>query len=148
VQVLGDLSAAEFNRLMVAITNWVSPEEGCNYCHGNGGFENDDKYTKKVARVMIAMTQRANEAWGEQHTAPDRCDLLHLPPRQARAPVRVGQDPGRPLPGALAKVPNGQNIAGPLVGYASLPSNRSTSTSPVTPRSGLPVRPRCPRATT
>jgi hypothetical protein len=38
VQVLGDISAGEFNRLMVAITNWVSPEEGCNYCHGNDGF--------------------------------------------------------------------------------------------------------------
>jgi photosynthetic reaction center cytochrome c subunit len=38
VQVLGDLSAGEFNRLMAAITAWVSPEEGCTYCHGNDGF--------------------------------------------------------------------------------------------------------------
>jgi photosynthetic reaction center cytochrome c subunit len=122
VQVLNDISAAEFNRLMVAITNWVSPEEGCNYCHGNDGFEKDDKYTKMVARTMIAMTQRTNEAWGEQHTAPTgvTCWTCH---RGQPVPQYVfAQDPGRPLPGALAKVPNGQNIAGPLVGYASLPS--------------------------
>jgi photosynthetic reaction center cytochrome c subunit len=75
-----------------------------------------------VARTMIAMTQRTNEAWGEQHTAPTgvTCWTCH---RGQPVPQYVfAQDPGRPLPGALAKVPNGQNIAGPLVGYASLPS--------------------------
>ena len=62
VQVLGDLSVGEFTRLMVAVTQWVSPEEGCNYCHVAGeGFEADTLYTKKVARVMIQMTQNANE---------------------------------------------------------------------------------------
>ena len=61
VQVLGDLSVGEFTRLMAAITEWVSPEEGCNYCHVAGeGFAADTLYTKKVARVMIQMTQNAN----------------------------------------------------------------------------------------
>ena len=33
VQVLGDLTEDNFTRLMGAITQWVSPEEGCAYCH-------------------------------------------------------------------------------------------------------------------
>ena len=65
VEVLGHLSVGEFTRLMAAITQWVSPEQGCNYCHVPGeGFEQDTLYTKKVARVMIAMTQNANQNWG------------------------------------------------------------------------------------
>ncbi len=64
VQVLGDLTLGEFTRLMAAMTEWVSPEEGCNYCHVPGeGFEQDTLYTKKVARVMIEMTQNANQNW-------------------------------------------------------------------------------------
>jgi photosynthetic reaction center cytochrome c subunit len=71
VQVLGDLSVGEFTRLMAAITEWVSPEEGCNYCHVAGeGFAADTLYTKKVARVMIQMTQNANENWGSTSPAP------------------------------------------------------------------------------
>ncbi|MFK7830898.1 MAG: photosynthetic reaction center cytochrome PufC [Congregibacter sp.] len=121
VQVLGDLSAGEFNRLMVAITNWVSPEEGCTYCHGNEGFAADDKYTKKVARVMIAMTQRANEEWGEKHTAPTgvTCYTCH---RGNNVPEYVWvKDPGPKMAAAMAAAPTGQNIASPAAGYASLP---------------------------
>jgi len=33
VQVLGDLTDANFNRLMNAMTQWVAPDEGCAYCH-------------------------------------------------------------------------------------------------------------------
>ena len=33
VQVLGDVDAGEFMRLMVNITNWVAPSEGCAACH-------------------------------------------------------------------------------------------------------------------
>ena len=121
VQVLGDLSAGEFNRLMAAITSWVSPEEGCTYCHGNEGFAADDKYTKKVARVMIAMTQRANEAWGSQHTAPTgvTCYTCH---RGKNVPEYVWvKDPGPKMPGSFAMHPTGQNIASEAAGYASLP---------------------------
>lgn len=121
VKVLGDLSAGEFNRLMVAITGWVSPEEGCTYCHGTDGFASDDKYTKKVARVMIAMTQRANEEWGEKHTAPTgvTCYTCH---RGQPVPEYVWtQDPGPKMAGAMAKHPTGQNIATAAVGSTSLP---------------------------
>lgn len=121
VQVLGDLSAGEFNRLMAAITAWVSPEEGCLYCHGNEGFASDDKYTKKVARVMIAMTQSANEEWGDKHTAPTgvTCYTCH---RGQPVPEYVWtENPGHKMAGAMAKFPTGQNIATEAVGYTSLP---------------------------
>ena len=66
VQVLGELTDDNFNRLMLAMTQWVSPEEGCAYCHGDGGIETygaDDLYTKVVSRRMIQMTQNINENW-------------------------------------------------------------------------------------
>ncbi|WP_208350649.1 photosynthetic reaction center cytochrome PufC [Pseudaestuariivita rosea] len=66
VQVLGGLTEDNFNRLMNAITQWVSPEEGCAYCHGDLALEDygqDNLYTKVVARNMIQMTQAINENW-------------------------------------------------------------------------------------
>jgi photosynthetic reaction center cytochrome c subunit len=33
VKVLGDLPVGEFTRTMLAMTAWVSPKEGCTYCH-------------------------------------------------------------------------------------------------------------------
>ena len=66
VQVLGDLTEDNFNRLMTAMTQWVSPEQGCAYCHGDGDLEtygSDDLYTKVVSRRMIQMTQNINENW-------------------------------------------------------------------------------------
>jgi photosynthetic reaction center cytochrome c subunit len=65
VQVLGDLSAGEFTRHMVAITQWVAPEQGCNYCHNPQDLSDDSVYTKVVARRMIQMTQHLNGDWGK-----------------------------------------------------------------------------------
>ncbi|MDU8910945.1 photosynthetic reaction center cytochrome PufC [Aestuariicoccus sp. MJ-SS9] len=66
VQVLGDLTEDNFNRVMGAITQWVAPEQGCAYCHGDvdlAEYGSDDLYTKVVARSMIQMTQNINEGW-------------------------------------------------------------------------------------
>ncbi|TNF60961.1 MAG: photosynthetic reaction center cytochrome c subunit [Rhodobacteraceae bacterium] len=66
VQVLGELTEDNFNRLMLAMTQWVSPEQGCAYCHGDVALEEygkDDLYTKVVARRMIQMTQTINDDW-------------------------------------------------------------------------------------
>jgi len=66
VQVLGDLTDANFNRLMAAMTDWVAPEQGCAYCHAGadeGNYADDGLYTKIVARSMIQMTQSINEDW-------------------------------------------------------------------------------------
>jgi photosynthetic reaction center cytochrome c subunit len=70
VQVLGHLTEDNFNRLMAAITEWVSPEEGCTYCHNlDEGFAYDGVYTKLVARRMIQMTWEVNANW-QSHAAP------------------------------------------------------------------------------
>ena len=63
MKVLNDLSATEFSRLMQAFTTWVSPEEGCDYCHNPDKLESDEKYPKIVARRMIEMTRRINTDW-------------------------------------------------------------------------------------
>lgn len=67
VQVLGDLTVANFNRLMNAMTLWISPEQGCVYCHAGaneGNYAGEELYTKHVSRRMIQMTQNLNENWG------------------------------------------------------------------------------------
>jgi len=66
VQVLGDLSVAQFARTMAAITEWVAPEQGCAYCHAGANFADDDLYTKVVSRRMMEMTQHINADW-QQH---------------------------------------------------------------------------------
>jgi photosynthetic reaction center cytochrome c subunit len=63
VQVLGDLTENEFLRVMSAITEWVSPEQGCNYCHNANNLAEDSVYTKIVARRMLQMTANINETW-------------------------------------------------------------------------------------
>ena len=66
VQVLGDLTEDNFNRVMLAMTQWVAPDQGCAYCHGDVAIEEygaDDLYTKVVSRRMIQMTQNINENW-------------------------------------------------------------------------------------
>ena len=68
VKVLGNLSVGEFNRLMVSMSSWVAPQEGCAYCHALPNFEDDSKYTKVVARRMIEMTQHSNSDW-QPHVA-------------------------------------------------------------------------------
>lgn len=63
VQVLKDLSATEFSRLMQALSTWVAPVEGCDYCHNPDKLESDEKYPKVVARRMLEMTRRINTEW-------------------------------------------------------------------------------------
>ncbi len=53
VQVLKDDSVAAFTRLMASITTWVSPQQGCGFCHEAGNFASDKLWTKVVARRMI-----------------------------------------------------------------------------------------------
>ncbi len=68
VQVLAGVSDGNFNRLMNAMTQWVSPDEGCTYCHvvqddGEVNYASDEIYTKVVSRRMIQMTQYINDEW-------------------------------------------------------------------------------------
>ena len=68
VKVLTDVSAAEFMRLQVALTQWVSPQQGCAFCHEGENYASDAKPTKAAARVMLQMTRHLNADWS-QHMA-------------------------------------------------------------------------------
>ncbi len=63
VKVLNDLSVDEFNRVMISITEWVAPEQGCAYCHDEANLAADTVYTKVVARRMLQMTRHINADW-------------------------------------------------------------------------------------
>ena len=118
VQVLGDISVGEFARLMAAITQWVSPEQGCNYCHNADGFAHDDLYTKRVARVMIAMTQRANQDW-QAHVGQTGVTCYTCHRGQPVPEYTWTTDPGGPHALGLASAE--QNIASETAAFSSLP---------------------------
>ncbi len=118
VQVLKDLTMADFTRLMVAVTLWVSPKEGCNYCHVPGDFASDDIYTKVVSRRMFELTRDTNTGW-KDHVADTgvTCYTCH---RGNPVPKYVWvTDPGPNQPSGVS--PTGQNIAASSVAYSSLP---------------------------
>jgi photosynthetic reaction center cytochrome c subunit len=126
VQVLGDLDEAQFTRLMAAMTEWVSPEQGCNYCHTeDGDFASDGIYTKVVARRMLQMTQHLNSSWKTHVGATGvNCYTCH---RGQPVPTNIWfTDPGRPHAQGMAGNPAGQNAPAPGVGLASLPNDPFT----------------------
>jgi len=63
VQVLKDVNAGEFMRLQTAMTQWVSPKQGCGFCHVSGDYASDAKPEKRAARLMLSMTRHINSAW-------------------------------------------------------------------------------------
>jgi len=121
VQVLKDLDSDEFMRLMAAITEWVSPEQGCAYCHADGEeLASDSLYTKVVARRMLEMTLDINARW-QPHVAGTgvTCFTCHR-----GQPVPAGiwfADPGPPQARGAAGNRAGQNAPAPAVGLTSLP---------------------------
>jgi photosynthetic reaction center cytochrome c subunit len=121
VQVLGHLTEDNFLRLMTNLTNWVAPEQGCEYCHSQeGGFAHDNLYTKVVARRMLQMTQHINANWGD-HVAPTgvNCYTCH---RGQNVPANIwfNQEPEEE---SLAGWRNNQNDWSPRVAYSDLPNN-------------------------
>lgn len=120
VQVLGDITVAEFARTMAAITQWVSPEQGCNYCHNPNNMASDEVYTKVVSRRMLQMTARINAEWKShvQETGVT-CYTCH---RGQPVPAWSWANDDRPPRAAgLAAGQAGQNQARSSVGLASLP---------------------------
>ncbi len=122
VQVLGDLSSDQFNQFMASITQWVSPEQGCAYCHNEENLASDEVYTKVVARRMIQMTQTVNADW-QKHVAPAgvTCWTCH---RGNPVPGNVWYRSAEPKPaGGGLGYREGQNVAGAFVGNTSMPQN-------------------------
>ncbi|WMS42137.1 photosynthetic reaction center cytochrome PufC [Acuticoccus sp. MNP-M23] len=132
VQVLTDLSAGQFLRLMTAITAWVSPEQGCAYCHAGNNFADDDLYTKRVSRWMIHMTRDLNTEWTnhvqqawkeeEQPAAGVNCYTCH---RGNNVPQNVWFNTPSVADEMQGMVGNraGQNRPAENVALASLPAN-------------------------
>ena len=121
VQVLGALSQDQFDHLMLSITNWVSPEEGCAYCHNEENLADDSVYTKIVARRMIQMTQTINAEWSEHvGGAGVNCFTCH---RGLHVPqyIWVDEDHQGQATGGFAAKRNNQNLATPVAGFSSLP---------------------------
>lgn len=123
VQVLGDLPIAQFTRLMQSITEWVSPEQGCAYCHELDNLASDSVYTKVVARSMIQMNQNVNSNW-DSHVKETgvTCFTCH---RGQNVPEYAwfNSDPDARAVGGMAGWRAGQNRATPEVGLTSLPED-------------------------
>lgn len=122
VKVLGDLEVGQFTRLMLAMSSWVAPEQGCVYCHNPAAFEEDTLYTKVVARRMLEMTRHINTDW-QKHVAQTgvTCYTCH---RGHPVPTNVWYT----TDGAIQKTAymgdrNGQNAPAHSVGLTSLPND-------------------------
>jgi photosynthetic reaction center cytochrome c subunit len=120
VPLLGHEDVADFTRLMAAMTNWVSPEQGCVYCHQGADFAADGVYTKAVSRRMIEMTRHINMEWkshvGETGVTCYTCHRGRVVPQEIwfrdEGPGQMGQFVGNRA---------GQNYPAPAVGLTSLP---------------------------
>ncbi|XDA98927.1 photosynthetic reaction center cytochrome PufC [Sulfitobacter sp. LCG007] len=126
VQVLGDLTEDNFNRLMLAITQWVSPDQGCAYCHGDGDLETyneDTLYTKVVSRRMIQMNQNINENHdghvNANKTVGVTCYTCH---RGENVPSGIWFE-STPTVKYMAGWSSNQNRVTPVSQYTSLPSD-------------------------
>ena len=126
VQVLGGLSAAQFGRIMLAMTAWVSPEDkvqngGCGYCHNLENFAEDSVYTKVVARRMLQMTQQINAQYANHVGVTGvTCYTCH---RGNPVPQNVWstQPANQSWTNGFAETATGQNRPSAAAGLASLP---------------------------
>ncbi len=125
LRVLGDVGSGEFTRLMVNMTTWVSPGEGCAACHDLENFAADTLYTKVVARRMLEMVRHINSNWtahvGETGVTCYTCHRGQLVP-----PNVWFENPGPLQAGGLARGPVGQNHPAPQVGTSALPHDPFT----------------------
>jgi len=120
VQVLGDLDVGAFTRLMASITTWVSPQQGCAYCHNTANMASDAVYTKVVARRMIQMVRRINSNWTSHVQATGvTCYTCH---RGQPVPANLFyHNPGPSSFTGMAETDTGKNIANSAAGLSSLP---------------------------
>ncbi|WP_156953280.1 photosynthetic reaction center cytochrome PufC [Afifella pfennigii] len=122
VPALGDLSEEQFLRIMTVITEWVSPEQGCAYCHDENDLAAERPYTKIVSRRMIEMTRHINADW-TNHVAQTgvTCYTCH---RGQPIPTEIWFDSDNPIMAKYAGYsPNGQNHRNEVAGLTSMAAN-------------------------
>lgn len=122
VQVLNDLSVAQFNRIMVSITQWVAPPgQSCNYCHV-ADLSADDNYHKVVARSMLRMVRHINSDWKNHVGATGvTCYTCH---RSMDLPANLWYtQPADPQSAMFTGNRDGQNAPAESVGLTSLPND-------------------------
>jgi len=126
LKVVGDVGLGEFTRLMVNMTKWVAPDEGCDACHNTANFAEDSKYTKIVARRMLQMTRHINADW-TRHVGQTgvTCYTCH---RGQRVPPNIWfNNPGPEQAGGFAQAPAGMNHPAAITGESALPYDALTA---------------------
>jgi len=122
VQLLGDLSVAQFGRIMQAMTEWVSPVQGCAYCHNVENMASDEVYTKVVTRSMLSMVRTINVDWTSHVVQTGvTCYTCH---RGQPVPANNWSTLVEGSPGLAG--PTGQNLASNAAAGSSLPRDPFT----------------------
>jgi photosynthetic reaction center cytochrome c subunit len=126
VQVLGDLTEAQFLAYMANITAWVAPknlENPCSYCHNPENMAEEGLYTKTVSRRMIQMTNTINQEW-QPHVGKTGvvCYTCH---HGQPVPANIFFADAGPskMKTTWLGYRNGQNVDGQYVGHTSLPTD-------------------------
>jgi photosynthetic reaction center cytochrome c subunit len=132
---------------MTAMTLWVSPDQGCGYCHASErdakgnivkndegypqadlrNMQSDELYAKRVARRMLQMTMRINGEWKQHVKATGvTCYTCH---RGNPVPANIWFDQEettayQPVVNATFENAPGRLVRGPSdnAGLSSLPS--------------------------
>jgi photosynthetic reaction center cytochrome c subunit len=125
VQVLGDVNAGEFTRLMVNMATWVAPRQGCAACHNVAHLEEDGLYTKVVARRMLQMVRHINADW-TVHVAQTGVTCYTCHRGQLVPPNIWFNNPGPGQAGGGAQAPAGKNHPTPVAGGSALPMDPFT----------------------
>jgi photosynthetic reaction center cytochrome c subunit len=121
VKVLTDLSADQFTRVMLALTEWVAPTQGCSYCHNVENMADDGLYTKVVARRMIQMTRHINTDWkAHVENVGVTCYTCH---RGMPVPANVWYEPDIAHAAGFFYDDRGMGHPGPSNGSTGLPLN-------------------------
>ncbi len=105
----------------------MAPTQGCTYCHSQENLAYDTVYTKIVARRMLQMTQHINADW-KNHVGGVgvTCYTCH---RGNPVPLNIWFNQGPTAPaqlGGMAETNIGKNLATPVAGLSSLPSDPFT----------------------
>lgn len=125
VQVLNDLTALNFSRLMAAMTTWIAPDEGCNFCHNPKNLASDEKYTKVVARRMLQMTRNLNNQW-KTHVGDTGVTCWTCHRGQAVPSGDWFAEPTQVMTGFLGNRAGGNQAGKMTVGNSSLPNDPLT----------------------